>query len=170
MIPTLNIIFPNGKSMKNIAYFLIVVIICGIWGYYFYRQNKPPFVDSSVTTVTPTPTINVPIFPSATLVPSDIPLNDDLLQIKKAFADKYGKKVDDIDLTVSADDGTHAIGTVKFKLAMEGGWVLAAKATGGWVIAQDGNGTVMCDAVSPYNFPKSMVPECVDSKGNLIKL
>ena len=167
----LNITFLSGKFMKSFTTFLIIIIIGSMWGYYFYSQNKLPFLNNSVVVITPTPADNIPVFPSATLAPSKIPVSDDILQIKQAFADKYGKKVDDIDLSISADDGTHALGTVKFKLAMEGGWVLAAKAAGDtWVIVQDGNGTVMCDAVSAYNFPKSMVPECVDSKGNLIKL
>lgn len=156
--------------MKNITTLIIILIIGGLWGYYFYSQNKLPFYTKPVVVVTPTPATDVPVFPSATLAPSRIPVSQDILEIKKAFADKYGKNVNDIELTLSDDDGTHAIGTVKFKLAMEGGWVLAAKAAGGWVIAQDGNGSVMCDSVSAYNFPKSMVPECVDSKGKLIKL
>ena len=156
--------------MKNITTFIIFVIICGLWGYYFYQQKQLPFVNNSVVAVTPTPTVNVPIFPSATLEPSSIPLNDDILQIKQAFAEKYHKNVSDIDINITADKGIYAVGTVTFKLAMEGGHFLAAKAAGGWVIVQDGNGSIMCDAVSPYNFPKSMVPECVDNKGNLIKL
>jgi hypothetical protein len=171
MIPTSNITFPSGKFMKNFTTLLIILIIGGLWGYYFYRQNKLPFISNSFVAVTPTPTVYVPLFPSATLTPSKPPLDDDILQIKTAFADKYGKKIDDIVVSLSADDGTHAVGTVTFKLAMEGGHFLAAKAAGGtWIIAQDGNGSVMCDAVSPYNFPKSMVPECVDNKGKLVKL
>ena len=156
--------------MKNFTTFLIIFIILGLWGYYFYHQNKLPFIENPVAVVAPTPTAYIPLFPSATLAPSQPSIDSDILQIKTAFAQKYGRKVADVDLDLTADDGTHAVGTVTFKLAMEGGHILAAKAAGEWVIAQDGNGSVMCDAVSPYNFPKSMVPECVDSQGKLVKL
>jgi len=156
--------------MKNITTLIIILMIGGLWGYYFYSQDKLPFVKHNVPIISPTPALDIPVFPSATLTPSRIPISQDILEIKKAFADKYGKNIADIDLTLSDDNGTHAIGTVKFKLAMEGGWVLAAKAAGGWVIAQDGNGNVICDAISAYNFPRSMVSECVDNKGKLIKL
>jgi len=156
--------------MKSFATFLIVFIILGLWGYYFYHQNKLPFLNHPVTIVNPTPITSIPLFPSATLVPSQPSINDDILQIKTAFAKKYGRNVADVDLDLAADDGSYAIGTVTFKLAMEGGHLLAAKAAGGWVIVQDGNGSVMCDAISPYNFPKSMVPECIDTQGKLVKL
>jgi hypothetical protein len=156
--------------MKNITTFIIIFIIAGLWGYYFYSQNKLPFITHPVISVIPTPTDYVPLFPSATLVPSQPALNDDILQIKTAFAQKYGRSVNDVVLDLTADDGVHAVGTVTFKLAMAGGHLLAAKAAGAWIIVQDGNGSVMCDLVSPYNFPKSMVPECVDSKGKLVEL
>lgn len=156
--------------MKNFTTLLIIIIIGGLWGYYFYHQNKLPFISHYSPVVTPIPTDNVPLFPSATIAPSQPSINDDILQIKTAFAQKYGRKVTDVDLDLTADDGTHAIGTVTFKLAMAGGHILAAKAAGAWVIVQDGNGSVMCDAVNPYKFPKSMVPECVDSQGKLTEL
>ena len=157
--------------MKSLTTLLIIIIIGGMWGYYFYRQNQLPFFKTPAIVITPIPTTDIPIFPSATLVPSKVPISQDILEIKQVFADKYGKKIDDIVLNLSDDDGIYAAGSVTFKLAMEGGHFLAAKAAGGtWVIAQDGNGSVMCDAVSSYSFPKSMVPECVDDNGKLVKL
>lgn len=31
-----------------------------------------------------------------------------------------------------------------------------------WLIVFDGQGTIPCSAVDPYNFPSDMVPECWD--------
>ena len=163
-------IFLNGNYMKNFLTITIILIITGLWGYYFLYQKQAQLSTPSEVVINPTPSIEVPIYPSATLVPSQIPIENDIIQIKQAFSDKYGNNIDDIDIKLSADDGLHAVGTVTFKLAMEGGHFLAAKATDIWLIVQDGNGVVMCDAVSSYKFPVSMVSECVDSQGKLIKL
>lgn len=156
--------------MKNLTTLLIILIIGGLWGYYFYYQNKLPFIKNSTPLVTPVPTDNIPLFPSVTLSPPSASISNDILQIKTAFAQKYGRKIDDVDLDLTADDGSHAVGTVTFKLAMAGGHLLATKAAGAWIIVQDGNGSVMCETVSPYKFPVSMVPECTDNKGKLVKL
>jgi len=81
---------------------------------------------------------------------------------KELFADKYNKPIGDITLTIDENTGTHANGGVKFAGEIGGAWWLMAKSGGDWVIVADGNGTVPCSAIEPYNFPTSMVPECWD--------
>jgi hypothetical protein len=166
----LNITFPNGNFMKNLATFLIIAVICGMWGYYFYRQNQLPFLKKPPVAIIPTPTVDIPVYPSITMAASKSSQDNDILQIKQAFAAKYGRKPDDVDLNLSADNGSYAIGTVNFKLAMEGGQILAAKAADEWVVVFDGNGSVSCSTLSQYNFPQTMVSECVNSNGKLVKL
>lgn len=166
----LSIISLNGKYMKNLATFLIVAVLLGMWGYYFYRQDKLPYLSKVPSTVIPTPTDNIPVYPSVTMSITKFSPTDDSIQIKNSFAKKYGKKVDDIDLNLSQDDGTYATGTVNFKLSMEGGLFIAAKASDEWVIVFDGNGTIPCNVLSSYDFPKSMVPECLNSQGKLVKI
>ena len=70
---------------------------------------------------------------------------------------------------MSKIDATHAWGTASFTGEMGGGWFLAYKNPDGWIIVDDGNGTISCETIAPYNFPVDMVPECVDKNGNLIK-
>jgi hypothetical protein len=41
-----------------------------------------------------------------------------------------------------------------------GGMWFAAKAGGVWNLAWDGNGTISCTSVNPYNFPTTMIPQC----------
>jgi len=165
-----NTTFPNGNQMKNLTTFLIILLIFGMWGYYFYRQDKLPYFKNPPPSIPPTPAVDIPVYPSVTMSVTKFSSADDLVQIKNAFAKKYGKKNDDIDLNLSQNDGTYANGTVNFKLSMEGGIFLAANASGEWLIVFDGNGTIPCNALGPYNFPKSMVPECLNSQGKLVKL
>ena len=51
---------------------------------------------------------------------------------------------------------------MKFEGDIGGGMFYAAKVGGEWKIAWDGNGTVTCDDIEPYNFPVSMITECWD--------
>ncbi len=80
--------------------------------------------------------------------------------LKQQFANKFGNDEEDINLEVSEETSTHAKGGVTFTGEMGGGWWLAAREEGGWVLVADGNGTVMCADIEPYDFPSFMVPEC----------
>ena len=89
--------------------------------------------------------------------------------ITEAMAEKYDRDVADVDLTVSEQIGKYAKGSVKFAGEVGGGWWLAFKEDEGWVIVADGNGTVPCSAIEPYDFPAAMVPECWDEDLGLIE-
>jgi len=107
---------------------------------------------------------------SPTLKPSPTVEEENvLLELQQAFGKKYNRPTEQIEVTIDKKDDRHIAGGVKFNGEMGGGWFLAYKGTDGWIIVQDGNGTVSCEIVAPYNFPKSLVPECVDKKGNLVK-
>lgn len=81
--------------------------------------------------------------------------------IKKLFADKYGKKVEDVTVTISEEDATHARGGVKMgDPAGPGGLFLAAIKDGLWQLIFDGNGNYFCEDVAPYNFPANMIRDC----------
>ena len=98
----------------------------------------------------------------------ETPVVDDETQIIAAMAARHSKNVSDVDLTINENDGTHAQGLVKFVGEIAGAWWLAAKDASGWTIVADGNGTVMCTDIAPYNFPTSMVPECWDDTTNTL--
>jgi hypothetical protein len=159
MKPTLKNLYLNGKSMKNTIIGLILGLIIAMWAFYLYTQ-KPASKDEALS-LTPTSTISTPI-------PSIIEVSAEE-SIKQALADKYNKSLSDVTFTLSKKDATHASGGVIFSGEIAGAWVLAAKENNQWIIVQDGNGTVSCETVAPYNFPVSMVPECVDQNGKLQK-
>lgn len=164
----------NGYKVGFFILFGIVFLALGAAGgwWYFNQQgpanklpeNPPPAIKTpAVLTEEPAPTAP-PTQAIATVAPSV----SDIEQIREAMAAKHSRPVADVHLTVSENSGTHARGGVKFGDDMAGGWFLAAKNGDNWVIVQDGNGTISCELVEPYDFPVSMVEECVDAGGNLI--
>ena len=121
------------------------------------QENNP------IPSVTVEPTIS--IIPTPTVEEEGA-----LLQLQKAFAKKYNKELSEVLMTISQKDDTHASGSIKFLGETSGGWFLAYKTiTDGWIIVQDGNGTISCETIAPYDFPQEMVSECVDANNNLVK-
>lgn len=146
----------------------ILLMVAGAFLYSLYQDK---FGNKLLNT--PTPTI-IPTTTVETQTPTAIPPTQsqvsDLDLIKKAFAQKYNKTVDQVEVNISKKDETHAWGNVKFSGEMAGGWFLAfKKSTNEWIIVQDGNGTISCETIEPYNFPTDMASECVDKNGKLIQ-
>lgn len=150
--------------MKNAIITVLLIIIFSA-GAYLYGSGrltiapistpKPMFQEETslpTTTTTPDPT------------PSVTPASQisDEEQIHQAMATKHNKSVVDTDISINEISANHASGVVKFAGEISGGWFLAAKTTGDWQIVADGNGTVMCGDIDPFNFPTTMAPECWD--------
>lgn len=151
-----------------IGFVLIFGFFAFLLGTYFPNFLKGTTVPIATISPSVAPT-GITIAPTDSTIPSVAPSLSDYELIKAAMAAKYSKPVSEVELTVSKNTGTHAQGGVKFSGEIGGGWFLAYKDVGGWIIVQDGNGTVSCETIAPYNFPTSMVSECVDKNGNLIK-
>ena len=123
-------------------------------------QNQP-----AVTQVTPNPTpTTVPvqtIAPSSTPQLTTQPTNDSDL-IKQALIKKNNWPQDtQITVTLSFNDGKYAKGTAGSQGG--GGYVFAAKVNNVWQIVADGNGVILCSALTNYpDFPKTLIPECFD--------
>lgn len=152
-----------------LAFFVLLI------GTAFYiGRNYPSFFPKTLrpspTTVIQEPTTAVSPSPIVTIIPSPtIPQKSDLEEIKEAFAKKYNKPVNQVEVSISKNNGTQATGGVKFAGEMGGAFWLAYKQAGSWIIVHDGQGTISCEAIAPYNFPSAMAPECVDKNGKLIK-
>ena len=89
-------------------------------------------------------------------------IEGDEVLIGQAMADKLGRDIQDLIVTIETNTGTHASGGVKEKGAVAGGYFFAAKVSGDWIIAADGSGVIICSDIEPYNFPTSMIAECWD--------
>ena len=160
---------------------IVVLIILALIGFYIYMQSKPQILPNQpspsvqiVPSIQPSPSLQASVMPSITpsatpqqsVQPSPQNTQSDVESIKQAMAKKHNKQVSEVKLTVSKNTGQFAQGSVSFEGEMGGGWFLAAKTASGWVIVQDGNGTISCQTIAPYNFPVSIVPECWDETTN----
>lgn len=85
--------------------------------------------------------------------------------IKEAFKEKYPDwEMSKVKVDVGDSTDEHASGGVSFADEIGGGWWLAAKVNNRWKIVADGNGTVSCLEIDPYDFSTEMVPFCYDEK------
>ena len=154
----------NGKM----TVFVILLILLGIAGGYYlgsnYKLTLQPQTAVSVTgipTQTPQPTVDQPLPgpPSAALIS---PVVDDsavlIAAVKAGLVVEHGPEAASMTVTVSKVSGNFAQGGASAQGG--GGMWLAAKVNGSWKLVWDGNGTISCASVKPYNFPTSMVPEC----------
>jgi len=159
----------GNVNIWMITTFILLGVLLFAAGTFFPNPlvKKPEVLPTPSTLIEPTisETINEP---TQSLSPT-VQEESDLLQLQKAFAKKFNRPVSEAEVTISKKDDTHISGGIKFTGDMGGGWFLAYKGADGWMIVQDGNGTISCETVAPYDFPKSMVPECVDKNGNLVK-
>lgn len=90
--------------------------------------------------------------------------------ISAAFAKKYPDwNMADMDITIATDQGDHASGGIKEKGSMAGGgYWFAANTDDGWIIASDGNGSILCADIDPYNFPTDMIEECYNEATGVV--
>lgn len=84
-------------------------------------------------------------------------------EIKQLFVQKYNKPQDEVTVIINQQIGDYARGGVKFGKdgIGEGGIFLAAKVEGKWKIVFDGNGIIPCHQLESYNFPDTMIPDCL---------
>ena len=159
-----------GAALPLVALAVVLLLAAGAGLFYLYQQRITQLTGITQTQ-TPMPTLTTTASPpppsptSATATGSGQSANQeaaDLAAITQAMADKHNKTLTETDLTMNEYDGNYASGLVRFTGEIGGGWWLATKTTTGWIIAADGNGSVMCALIEPYNFPVSMVPECWD--------
>ena len=157
---------PKKKNLLVPILIALLIIAVGIIAWLLLSQKSSPtqttdkLATSSAKTETTSPTVSTPTV---------APVVDDTALITKALVAKTGIAADVIDVTVSTKTDKLAKGLVSAKgEETGGGYFLAAKVNDGWVIVFDGQSTPDCASINPYNFPASMVPECVDSSGNIV--
>lgn len=93
---------------------------------------------------------------------------DETELIKNAVYAKTGLNKTNAEVTVSFNNGSYAKGGVKEFSAIGGAYFLAAKTASGWTAVYDGQAQPPCNEINLYNFPASLVPECLDSSGNVV--
>lgn len=164
----------NGKT----TVLVIVLILLGIAGGYYVGTNykftlQPQGGAASVTAApSPTPTqavIEVSPTPSAGSGQAVDETATLIAAVKAGLVAEHGSGAANMTITVSKITGNFAQGGAKEPEAVGGGMWFAAKVGGLWKLVWDGNGTISCTSIDPYNFPVSMIPQCWnDATGKLI--
>jgi hypothetical protein len=155
---------PEKKKPLVPIILTILIIIIGIVAWVLLSQKSNPTVTTEKVATSSADTATTPKV--ATPVASAI---DDTTLITKALVTKTGIAADKIDVTVSKQVDNFAKGLVSTKgEETGGGYYLAFKDKGNWYIVYDGQTTPDCSQVNPFNFPTSLVPECLDAGGNLV--
>lgn len=144
----------NRKFFLLIGIVLLILAVVG--GIFLFWSAK-----SETPSIEPTPTPPPEVTPIPTPTPEEEEKSD-LEQIREAFAEKYNKPLDETTVNISENTGTYASGGVRFAGEIGGAMWLAYNDGEKWLIVFDGQGTIPCSAVDPYNFPTDMVPECWD--------
>lgn len=158
-----------GKFIIPVSILIAASIIGG--AIYLSRSSQTT-LEPAVSQVSLEPTVALDkeqstftLIPTAQVEPTD----DDTLAIRAAVVKKLGTDEASLDVTVSQNTGKHAKGGVKEKgTEVGGGYFLAAEDEGEWKIVYDGQAQPSCDDIEAYSFPKSMVPECLSTNGEVI--
>jgi len=144
--------------MKNLIIILVIVAAIAVVGAGGYLLGNKGNLKVSYTPSYATPS------PTTTPGPTSTPVVDETEAIKTAVRQglvaEHGPDAASMTITVSKIIGLNASGGASAQAG--GGMWLAAKVSGTWKLIWDGNGTISCQVIAPYNFPTSMVPECWD--------
>ena len=154
-----------AKNQQPLVTFLIFIIVIGLLALAFFFGLKFRATSPQEATPTPTPTPTVKV--ESTITP--IPTIDESEAIKEAVFNKTGLNASQAEISINKNTGQHATGNIKEFEAVGGAYWLAAKTDEGWVCVYDGQSQPTCEQIAPYNFPKDMVPECLDENGKVVK-
>lgn len=82
--------------------------------------------------------------------------------IKKLFADKYNKELEEINISIDQETEEHIQGGVEIAPGgpENSGVFLAVKIGEHWELVFDGQGGVSCEELEKYNFPENMAGDC----------
>jgi len=137
---------------------------------YFTNRQKAPTIEPSPIPTAVTQELGTIPSPSPSPASTPSPSVSDETAIKMALAQKLGVDVSTLDFSVNQKADKVAKGNVKEKTSeVGGGYWLAAKTDSGWVIVYDGQSTPTCSQIELYDFPTSMIPECLNSSGNVVQ-
>jgi hypothetical protein len=144
------------KNLIVIFLIMVAIAIVALGGYLI--GNRGSIKISYLPSASPSP--------MAVSTPTATPAVNEIEAIKAAvklgLIDEHGPNAANMVVTVSKTDESHATGGAIEPGAVGGGMWLAVKVNDTWKLIWDGNGTISCAIIAPYNFPTSMVPECWD--------
>ncbi len=142
---------------------LLIIGVNGFAWYYFFKGKAP--TSTSAPLAIPSPLSSAE---TVTVSPSPSPTVDETQLIEEAVFKLTGLDPTKAEVTINNHTGQFATGGIKELEAVGGAYWLAAKVAKNWVGVYAGQAQPKCSEISPYNFPKDMVPECLDNSNNVV--
>ncbi len=145
--------------MKNLLIIFIIMVaiaIIGLGGYLI--GNRGSIKISYLSSASPSPTV----VSTPTASPTANETEAVKTAVKLGLIDEHGTSAVNMVVSVSKITNKNASGGAIEPGAASGGMWLAAKVNDTWKLIWDGNGTISCQVIAPYDFPASIVPECWD--------
>ena len=153
----------KNKGFWKIGFILVSVILLLLVGLLAFllgrgniklnnigKENVSLATKEPIVTSTPNPTLEIEA-------------------IKKAVYEKTGLNSTIADVTVSEYTSNHAKGGVKEKEAVGGAYFIAAKVDNEWICVYDGQSQPTCEQIEHFDFPKSLVPECLNGANEVVE-
>ncbi len=152
----------QGGSWKTGFFSLLALIIIGasVFAWFYFIRGKTSSSTPSIIS-SPSPTTE-----ESTTSPS--PVTDEAPQIEEAVFRLTGLDPTKAEITINKNTGQHATGNIKEFEAVGGAYWLAAKVGKQWVGVYAGQSQPKCSEIAPYNFPRDMVPECLDKSNKVM--
>jgi hypothetical protein len=97
-----------------------------------------------------------------------VPITNELL-IKKALAVRLNIPLDNLELTITADENEYAAGQVRIIDANRQLRWYAVREKGGWQIISARTTLIRCSELEAYpDFPTTLVPQCLTDQGQTV--
>lgn len=159
---------------RNKVVLSIIVGALIIGGFIYFSQTAPlllqqevgvsPTVEEGV--LEPTEAVSPTRLPATvtatTVPPSPTPTVSDEEVIKQGLIEKTGIPDEDLEYSISYNDGQVARGSVRSKNEISGAAWFAGKKNGEWVIAYVGQGVPECSEIEPFNFSIDWISHCME--------
>lgn len=155
--------FGGSIFLKVFLAFLLAASLFAAGGFcfWFFIQKTKEAVPlaSSAPTIQPFKEEPVYVEEDLPLISPELTFSDKEL-LQAAFSKKYGYRSEEVEIEINKNADPYFSGGVHFSGEMGGGWFLAYKQNNQMIIVADGNGTVPCENIEPYDFPTDLAPEC----------
>ena len=148
------------KGFWQFGFFFILILLLGIVGVGAYLYGRG---DLTLKLTSLKPNLETTDYKKVALVPTPSPeAKNGEEEIISAVYAKTGLDKETAEVVISINTGSYAKGTIKEIGEQDGAYWIAAKSNNLWEIPYDGQTIPSCKQIATYNFPTSMVPECLD--------
>lgn len=163
----------ENSNFYKIGFFTLLILIIVVFSSSVsYMLGKKTAVNPEETVIETATIKSYPQEPKPEIVApitTPTPFEADVKELIKASVLLKTKLTEDkATIMISQMNDSYAKGTVKEKSEVGGAYFLATKVGTKWVTTYTGQSSPLCAEVDPFNYPKSMVAECLDDQGDVV--